>query len=72
MDEEPENIDVDGKDFHFLFLIDRSGSMSGSYIRTAREALKLFIQSLPMDCTFSICSFGSNFTIHTDLNGSSN
>jgi len=38
-DEEPAKLKVDGKDFHFVFIIDRSGSMQGENIRMAREAL---------------------------------
>jgi Mg-chelatase subunit ChlD len=38
----------EGKDFCFVFLVDRSGSMSGSRIEVTKEALKLFIQSLPV------------------------
>ena len=34
--------------------------MSGGRIRTCREALKLFIQSLPVGSKFSIIGFGSN------------
>ena len=50
----------DGKDYCFVFLIDRSGSMSGSRIDVTREALKLFIQSLPVGSQFAIIGFGSN------------
>jgi len=32
-----------GKDFCFVFIVDCSGSMSGSRIDTTKEALKLFI-----------------------------
>ena len=51
-----------GKDFHFVFLVDRSGSMRGSRIDLAKEALDLFVQSLPAGSLFSIISFGSRFT----------
>ena len=30
-------------------------------IRLAREALMLFIQSLPFDCKFNVCSYGSEY-----------
>jgi len=48
-----------GKDFFFQFVVDCSGSMSGSRMNTAKEALKLFIQSLPESSTFSIILFGN-------------
>ena len=45
----------------FIFVLDRSGSMKGTRIDTAIEALKLFIQSLPSDSKFNIVSFGGKF-----------
>jgi len=45
----------------FYFLVDRSGSMTGRNMRITREALKLFVQSLPDGCFFHIISFGSEF-----------
>ena len=42
-DEEPEKLPVDGKDFHFVFILDRSASMNGENIVAARKALQLFI-----------------------------
>ena len=44
-----------------IFLIDCSGSMSGDSIRIAREALGLFIHSLPVDAHFNIVCFGSSY-----------
>ena len=46
----------------FVFIVDRSGSMSGSRITQTLEALKLFLQSLPQGCMFQVISFGSRFT----------
>lgn len=38
-----EQTQINGKDFLFIFLIDRSGSMGGQRIELAKEALILFI-----------------------------
>jgi len=43
-----------------IFLIDRSGSMK-SKERELREAMELFIRSLPADCFFNIVGFGSSY-----------
>lgn len=45
----------------FIFLIDRSGSMSGQRFEMAKTALLLFIKSLPVNSYFNIVSFGSKF-----------
>ena len=45
----------------FIFLIDQSGSMSGSSIKLVRESLLFFLQSLPKDSYFQLIGFGSNF-----------
>lgn len=42
-----------------MFLLDRSGSMGGKRIEKAKEALILFIKSLPQDTYFNVVSFGS-------------
>lgn len=60
--EEPESTVLSqGKDYVFIFLVDRSYSMSMcNRMETTKAALKLFIQSLPVGSTFAILNFGSN------------
>ncbi|CAI5694381.1 unnamed protein product [Oreochromis niloticus] len=45
----------------FVFLLDRSGSMSNTRISSARDTLLLLLKSLPMGCYFNIYSFGSSY-----------
>ena len=57
---------LDEQPVELIFLVDRSGSMgwgSGarSTIEQAKEALTLFLHSLPAECLFDIYSFGSRF-----------
>ena len=49
------------KKAEFVFVVDRSGSMSGSRIDAAKEALLLLLKSLPVGCNFNVVSFGSQF-----------
>lgn len=49
--------------FYFFFLVDRSGSMEGKRIDMAKEAMLLFLQSLPTQCFFEIISFGTSYDL---------
>ncbi|KAG8798627.1 hypothetical protein FRC17_007371, partial [Serendipita sp. 399] len=47
----------------YIFLVDRSGSMSGGRITAVKAALQILLRSLPSRNTrFNIVSFGSDFT----------
>ncbi|XP_051740409.1 von Willebrand factor A domain-containing protein 5A-like [Ctenopharyngodon idella] len=45
----------------FVFVMDRSGSMSNTRIKSAKDTLLLLLKSLPMGCYFNIYGFGSRF-----------
>ncbi|PVI00626.1 VIT-domain-containing protein [Periconia macrospinosa] len=45
-----------------VFVCDRSGSMGGREIQLARQALQVFLKSLPVGVMFNICSFGSSYS----------
>lgn len=45
----------------FIFLVDRSGSMSGNHIFNVKESLILFLKSLPTKCFFNVVGFGSYY-----------
>jgi Vault protein inter-alpha-trypsin domain/von Willebrand factor type A domain len=44
-----------------VFLVDRSGSMQGTSIQEARNALQLALRSLRAGCSFNIVGFGSTY-----------
>uniref|UniRef100_A0A8C3IH18 von Willebrand factor A domain containing 5B1 n=1 Tax=Chrysemys picta bellii TaxID=8478 RepID=A0A8C3IH18_CHRPI len=45
----------------FIFLIDRSGSMSGMNISRVKDALLVILKSLAPACLFNVIGFGSTF-----------
>ena len=49
----------------YIFLLDQSGSMSGSPMELCIKALLLFLQSLNEDCLFQLIGFGSDFEYYT-------
>ncbi len=67
----PESIDQTTEDIEIIFLLDRSGSMTGTKIGAVRNAMKIFLRSLPQQCTFNstmsisdnllVIGFGSSF-----------
>jgi len=50
------------QEMDIIFLIDCSGSMNGSSILLAQEAINILLHSLPTSVTFNIVRFGSRFT----------
>ena len=45
----------------FVFVVDRSGSMEGTYIKDAAQTLLLFLKSIPEGCYFNVIGFGSSY-----------
>ena len=46
-----------------IFVVDRSGSMSGARMASAASALQVCLRSLPVGARFNIVSFGSRFEL---------
>ncbi|GKT79713.1 von Willebrand domain-containing protein [Colletotrichum tofieldiae] len=49
-----------------VFICDRSGSMEGNRMSDLKNALKVFLKSLPVGAMFNICSFGSRHSFLFD------
>jgi len=43
---------MNGSDFIYVFIVDRSGSMEGNRMQKAKEAMDLFLRSMPENCMF--------------------
>jgi hypothetical protein len=43
---------INGEDFFYIFLVDHSSSMGGRRMEVTKDALKLFMKSLPPKCKF--------------------
>ena len=61
---EEEELDESDSKFEdkytYIFIVDRSGSMGGTRMDITKEAMRLFMQSLPAGSSFAIISFGSD------------
>ncbi|XP_019746744.1 von Willebrand factor A domain-containing protein 5B1 isoform X2 [Hippocampus comes] len=57
----PVNADLRKVHGEFIFLIDRSGSMSGVNITRVKDAMVVILKSLIPGCLFNLISFGSTF-----------
>jgi hypothetical protein len=56
-----QNLDSNLTPGEFYFVLDRSYSMTGDPMATAKEALKLFVRSIPPGSLFNVVSFGSSY-----------
>jgi hypothetical protein len=53
---------VDDFNGEIIFVADRSGSMGGSKMDTLRDAMTVFLKSLPKECHLNIYSFGNSYS----------
>ena len=51
----------------FIFLIDQSGSMNGKSIELVKQALLLFIKSLPTGSYFQFIGFGTDYKKYNEI-----
>jgi Mg-chelatase subunit ChlD len=56
------NIAVENVRAEILFIADRSGSMIDK-IEALKRAMRIFLKSIPENCYFNICSFGSSYSL---------
>ena len=56
-----DDLDINNHPGLFIFLLDQSGSMSGKPIEIAKQALILFLQSLPVWSYYQLIGFGSDY-----------
>jgi len=61
-----ENNEIEPGRGEYIFIIDCSGSMGGERIELAKRALRMFIQSLPVDSLFNVICFGSNYRYYSE------
>lgn len=52
---------IDGSDKEFIFILDRSGSMTGDKIFQLRQAMRILLGDLAPGALFNIVGFGSTF-----------
>lgn len=47
----------------YVFIVDRSGSMQGNKIESAKQTLLFFLKSLPVECAFNVISFSNSYEL---------